>query len=446
MEKRLSAEEINLKSDTYTIIDSLEGTIADEMILNSYIRDIEVISRNTTSIVIKVNSTKAKEIIQNEYLFAFKQAIESVYGVELEPRFVLSGEIPAFVENKAVENKYIAKKFVFDTYVRSKFNSEVVDMAKKIVEVPGKYSPLYIASKSGLGKTHLLHAIGNKGEENGYTSIYIEPNKFTKDVHTASKKGGNAISEFADSFKKYDILLFDDIQNLGDRVVTLKVLFEIINYQIENEKQVVIVSDRVAQELSGFESRFITRFVSGISSTIKEPTTEDMTEILKFKLKGEKMKPEEWEKEALSFVARNNTSSIRALEGAIKRISFYTEQVLDVKYTFTVVSNIFKDLAVDPSELTPSRIISVVSAYYKINKSDLIGKSRKQSLVQARHIAIYLIREITGLGYVEIGRYFGGRDHSTIITAVKSVDQKMKMEKAVGLAIQAIRQRIKTAT
>lgn len=446
METKYSIDDINNKSNNAMVIDYLEGSIADEMILNSYIRDIKTVSVTPTTVVFQVNSPQAKLIIIEEYAQAFAQAIESVYGKALEGRFILPGERPAFDTKVDKESKNIAKKFIFDNYVKTDFNSEVVDMAQRIVDEPGKYSPLYIASKSGLGKTHLLHAIGNKAEENGFTSIYIEPNKFTKDVYNASSQGGDAISKFAESFKHYDILLFDDIQNLGDRSVTLKVLFEIINHQIESDKQIVIVSDKVAQELSGFESRFITRFVSGISSVIKEPTETDMVEILKFKLNEVNMKPEEWEASALSFIARNNTSSIRALEGAVKRIAFYTENDKNVKYTYTAIANIFKDLAVDPSELTPGRIISVVASYYKINKKDITGKSRKKEYVVPRHIAIYLVREITGLGFVDIGKQFGGRDHSTIISAVNSIDRNLKMDKAVKMAVSSIEQKIKTMT
>ena len=445
METKLTATEVNNKSNTHMIISYLEGVIGDEMILNSYIRDIYIVSSNQTSVIFEVNSAQAKEEIINNYLFAFSQAIEGVFEKKLESKFILKGEVVLHKEVK-IESKSISKKFTFDKYVISNFNKEVVEMSKKIVDKPGKFSPLYIASKSGLGKTHLLHAIGNKAISNGMNSIYVEPNQFTKNIQEAAKKGGGAISNYADTFKEYDFLLFDDIQNLGDRSVTLKVLFQIINYHIENDKQVVIVSDRVAQELSGFEARFITRFVSGISSTIKEPSTNDMTRILKFKLKLENLNPNDWEKEALLFVAQNNTSSIRSLEGAIKRILFYTENDLNFKYTYITISNIFKDLAVNPSELTPSRIINVVANYYKINKKDIIGKSRKKEFVVPRHIAIFLVRGITNLSYIEIGKVFGGRDHSTIISAVKSIDQNMKLDKSVKLAISTIEQKVKTIT
>lgn len=445
MTKQFSNTEINNKTNTIMIINYLEGVIGDEMVLNSFIRDVKIVNEDSGSILFQVNSQHAKEVIESEYFNSFEQAVENVFSKHLSIRFILSGEAPAFNINSSIQSKNISKKFVFEDYVEAEFNSEVVKMAKKVSENPGKFSPLYITSKSGLGKTHILHAIGNNVTLNGKSAIYIEPNKFTKDVQLASHRGGSSVSDLADSYKNYDVLLFDDIQNLGDRSVTLKVLFEIINNQIEQGKQVVIVSDKVAQELSGFESRFITRFVSGISSTIKEPNTNDMITILKRKLEKEDMKPKEWEKEALSFIARNNTSSIRALEGAVKRISFYTEDDLHVKYTYTVVSRIFKNLSIDPSELTPLRIINVVANYYKINKKDIIGKSRKKEFVSPRHIAVYLIRHITGLGYTEIGKHFGGRDHSTTISAVRSIDRLMKIDKALSLAINSLERKVKTA-
>lgn len=146
----------------------------------------------------------------------------------------------------------------------------------------------------------------------------------------------------------------------------------------------------------------------------------------------------------MSFVARNNTSSIRSLEGAVKRIVFYTENEKHTKYTYNVVSTIFRDLAVDPSELTPERIISVVANYYSIHKKDIVGKSRKKEFVIPRHMAMYLIREITDSSLIEIGKIFGGRDHSTIINGISRIDQAMKMDKAVNLAVSNIEQRIRT--
>ena len=254
MNNNEKAVQINNKSDTVMLIDYLEGKIVDEMILNSYIRDIEIISKGDLSVIIAVNSVYAKEVIDLRFKNLIKQGLRDVFNKTLDYELVLSGE-GVLHKKSNVKSKNISKKFVFDKYVEADFNNEVIKMSKKVIKKPGKYSPLFIASKSGLGKTHLLHAIGNKVTENGFSAAYIEPNQFTRDVQQASKMGGSSVSDYADSYKGFDVLLFDDIQNLGDRSVTLKVLFEIINSQILNEKQIVIVSDKVAQNLSGFENK-----------------------------------------------------------------------------------------------------------------------------------------------------------------------------------------------
>ena len=143
-------------------------------------------------------------------------------------------------------------------------------------------------------------------------------------------------------------------------------------------------------------------------------------------------------------MARNNTSSIRSLEGAVKRVLFYTEDDEDVEYTLSVISEIFQNLSLDASELTTGRIISTISKYYKISKKDIIGKSRKKDIVSARHVGIYLTREILGISYSEIGRVFGGRDHSTIMSACKLVAKNKNMDQATNLALKALENKIKT--
>ena len=437
---------INNEVDCGQVIDYLEGVIGDEMILNSYIRDIKIIKRDNTSVLFKVESVAAREIIETNYLNVFKQALESIFNSPLEPKFVLNEEEKVLVQQKKKAGTNISKKYTFDTYVTASFNEEVIDMAENIIKMPGKYSPLYIASKSGYGKTHLLHAVGNEFSKAGVSSIYIEPNKFTKDVQLASRDGGTAMLDLIASYKEHDVLLFDDIQNLGDKSVTLRVLLELLNHHIENDKQVVIVSDKVAQELSGFESRFITRFVSGISSKIGDPSQEDIEKILKFKLGSENLEPEKWEKDALAFVARNNTSSIRALEGAVKRISYFLRKETNSSYTQTVIKHIFKELDVDLSELTPKRIINVVAKYYNTTSVELIGKSRRRELIMARHMSMYMVREITKKPFKEIGNIFGGRDHSTIMSAYSSINTKLKVDKAVQMAIKSIETKIKKAS
>lgn len=444
METVSKIREIKNKTDTALLIEYLEAAIADEMILNAFIRDIEITDSTNTTVTIACSSTHALNIVKIDYKDTIIQSIENVFEKSLEPVFILKGQKLNLENPQLINGKNISKKFKFENYVNAEFNEETLGFAKKIVEKPGKFSPLFVTSKSGLGKTHLLHALGNALLEKGLSAIYIEPNRFTKDITELSKLGGNAISEYADGIKAYDILIFDDIQNLGDRSTTLKVLFEIINSHIEDEKQIIIASDKLVKELSGFESRFITRFSSGITTIIKEPSTLDLIKVLEEKLKWENMHPEKWEKEALKFIARNNSNSIRSIEGAIKRVSFFTEDESNIHYTVKVVSNIFKELEIAPEELTPQRILHMVSSYYKIKPNELIGPSRKGELIVARHMAMWLVKKILDLPLVEIGRLFSNRDHTTILSAVKKIETQIIIDKAVKMAAEKIEQNIKS--
>lgn len=434
-------DDINNKANTSQLIDYLEGAIADEMILSSFIRGIEIVGNSDTRVTIKAPSFESRQTITDHYLPSLKQGIYEIYNKPLEPRIILNGEDAFYTTNVSLkESRNIAKKFTFDNYTISDFNKEIVSMIQRIIKMPGYFSPLYIYSGSGLGKTHLLHAIANKYIEQGLSCIYIEPNNFTEKVQKHSQTG--TLSAFKDELKGFDVLLLDDIQNFENRTVTLGVLFNIIDDNIMKDKQIIITSDRQPQQLSGFEARFRTRFNSGLVSSIKRLKVDDVRKILVMKLENENMNPNKWDKESLMFLARNNTSSIRGLEGSIKRVKFFTEGDNTKNYTFNKILNIFKGLSIDVSELTPSRVISTVAKYYKIKESDITGKSRRKDLTFIRHIAIYLVREITQLNYVAIGKFFGNRDHSTIISAYNKIKNQSEIDRAVKLAVNAIKVKI----
>ena len=440
----MNVNDINLKAYSGMIIDYLEGALGDEMLMNSFYRDLAITSKTGSTVTIALGSVDAIVLAEERLMPTFNQCVSAVFNENLAIKFVVVGvEIDDDKKPKARASR-ISQKYTFDNYVEGAFNKEVITMAKKVVSVPGKYSPLYITSNSGLGKSHLLHAIGNASFEEGKSVIYIEANWFTRKVVDGAKGMGPSIDDLIKDLASYDILLFDDIQNLGDRSTTLKVLFTIINQAIEDDRQIIITSDKVAQELSGFENRFITRFTAGLSSIIESPSIDDLVKVLEFKLKDGGMDLVKWEDEALKFIARNHTSSIRSLEGAVKRVVFFTENISNIKYTYVVISNIFKELSIDPSELTPTRILGVVSKYYKIHKKDILGRSRKKDVVVARHMAMWLMRKILKLSLSKIGKTFGGRDHSTVLNAINKIDLQIKMNKAVRFAAQKIENKIKS--
>jgi chromosomal replication initiator protein len=284
----MDKKNINIKVLEKQLINNLEQTINDKMILNSFIKGLRVVSFDEKKIILFVNSKESKKTIEKYYLDIFQKAIKNILNLSLKIKFVLNSESLLYEEKKI--NSHINPNLNFDSYVISKFNESVIKISKTIIKKIGKYSPFYISSKSGLGKTHLLHAIGNKLLKKNINTLYIEPNRFTEKITKLSNKK-DGISNYINNLKKYDVILFDDIQIMGDKVVTLKVLFQIVNYFVENKKQIIITSDKVAQELSGFEERFITRFESGISEKINKLKIEDVSKILIKKLEEENLNP-----------------------------------------------------------------------------------------------------------------------------------------------------------
>ncbi len=437
--------DINNLANTDILIRHLETYISDQMAFNSFIKDVKIIEDKGNTIIFEVLNDSTRDVLDSQYKQKFIHSIKEVFERDVEVQFVVKGKYFA-TENHVISSQVIFKeniidKYTFDNYIEASFNKDVIKGAKAIIEQPSMFSPFFVYSNSGLGKTHLLHAIGNEVKKQNKSSIYINPDDFTAKVTTAIKTGQEEVDKIVKEIIQFDYLLFDDIQNLGDRSRTLQVLLKIINIVLENNTQIVITSDKTPNELGGFEDRFITRFEKGLTLKIKQPTIEDLILILKFKLDEEKLSESKWENDALEFVARNYSTSIRSIEGAVKRIKFFTMNNNELKYTYSVISKIFDQLKINKEELTPNRIVSIVAHYYKVSTNDIFGKTRKQEVVLARHISMWLVRSINKYSYKQIGRIFG-RDHSTTITAITKIDTAMKINSAVKLAIKKIKSKI----
>ncbi len=437
--------EINNLTNTQQIVNYLETYISDPMAFNSFIKDVKIVGDEGDKVIFEALSEPALNVLKEDYKKIFLHALHEVLEREVEVEFVLKGR---YIPNDA--NKYskesifkenIIDKYTFDNYVESKFNKQVIKGAKEIAAEEGVFSPFFVYSSSGLGKTHLLHAIGNEVKKRGKKALYINPDTFTFKITDSIKKGQEVVNKSIEEITRFDYLLFDDIQNLGDRSRTLQVLLNILNIAFENNIQIVITSDKTPNELGGFEDRFITRFERGLTLKINQPKLEDLILILKFKLDIEKLSDSKWEDEALEFIARNYSTSIRSIEGAVKRIKFFALDNNSLKYTYSVITKIFDQLKINKEELTPNRIVSVVAHYYKVSATDIYGKTRKQEVVLARHISMWLVRSINKFSYKQIGKTFG-RDHSTTMAAISKVDNSMKINSAVKLAIKQIKSKI----
>lgn len=331
----------------------------------------------------------------------------------------------------------------FDNFVVGDCNRESHAAALACALNPGKFfNPLFIYGNSGLGKTHLLMAIANYVRKNDPTKnvYYTESLKFVENVVNAIRE--NKIEAFKQYMYSVDLLLIDDIQFLAGKEKSHEVFFTIYNELINNKKQVCIASDRQPREIKGLEDRLISRFSSGLSVGIDSPEFETSLAILQMKIKQNGYGIDDVDQEGLDYIASNFSGNVRDLEGAWNRVLFYAIEFQPdggcIK--FETVMNALKSQAVvsDKTGLSPNKIINAVADYYGLTKQQITSKTRTKNIANARHIAIYLCRKLLDLSYIKIGDEFGGRDHSTIISACSKVEKQIKSDHTYKAAVEDI--------
>jgi chromosomal replication initiator protein len=359
---------------------------------------------------------------------------------------------------KATEKKssffatsFVNRKYTFDNFVVGTSNREAHQAAVLIASNPGKlfnYNPLFIYSQSGLGKTHLLHAIGNYVRENapGLKVLYITTDDFVDEFikYVSGEKDSDNMKDF---FKAIDVLMVDDIQFLSEKVKTEEMFFHIFNYLVNAGKQIILTSDRHPSEIRGVESRLVTRFNSGLTMNITVPDLPTRVAILKKKIEANGLDITYFDEEVFHFFAERFSNNVRELEGALNRLVFYVINIKQTKHiTMAVAIESVQPLigsGVTVSSLTENRIINTVADYYNLTSQQLTGRIRTNQIAMARHIAMYLIRTLLDVPFLKIGALFGGKDHSTVMNAVKKVEKSLKVDEAIASAVDQLEKRLK---
>ncbi|WP_309127155.1 chromosomal replication initiator protein DnaA [Microbacterium sp.] len=321
-------------------------------------------------------------------------------------------------------------KYTFDNFVIGQSNRFAHAAAVAVAEAPAKaYNPLFIYGDSGLGKTHLLHAIGDYAQSlyAGVKVRYVSSEEFTNDfINSIANNRGAA---FQSRYREVDILLIDDIQFLQGRAETQEAFFHTFNQLHDHNKQVVITSDVAPKLLTGFEDRMRSRFEWGLITDVQAPDLETRIAILRKKAQSESLHIPD---EVLEYIATVVSSNIRELEGALIRVSAFASlnrSSLDISLAQTVLRDIV-DTAED-NIISPTDIITATAAYFKLTVDDLYGSSRSQQIATARQIAMYLCRERTSLSLPKIGQLFGNRDHTTVMYAYKKISELMKERRSI---------------
>jgi len=367
-------------------------------------------------------------------------------AIDTEPIPVLEdedeGEDAAPLPSQRRGDTRLNPKYNFDNFVIGGSNRFAHAAAVAVAEAPAKaYNPLFIYGDSGLGKTHLLHAIGHYAE-NLYPGIqvrYVNSEDFTNDFINAIQN--NTVAAFNKRYREVDILLIDDIQFLQGKEQTQEAFFHTFNTLHDHNKQVVITSDVQPRYLTGFEDRMRSRFEWGLLTDVQAPDLETRIAILRKKAQSERFQVDN---EILEFMASKVSSNIRELEGILIRVTAFANlnrSAVDMELVQTVLKDV---IAIgEDSVISPAEIINQTAEYFKLPVEDIYGSSRAHAVAIARQIAMYLCREMTDLSLPKIGQLFGNRDHTTVMYANKKITTLMKERRSIYNQVTELTTRIR---
>lgn len=432
-----------------TFISSFENERVVICVPNAFVKKWleEKYHKNIISALENVTKQKIKEIIYKIELKKSGQATFEINRPDTKSETAPAGEKRAAAEAVPVINTNrfgLNPRYIFENFVVGRGNELAHAACLAIVDNLGKaYNPLFIYGGVGLGKTHLLQAIGNEVAKKTNKILYTTSEKFTNNyiqaVHTGKAK------EFKNLYRNVDLLLVDDVQFMGGKDGTQEEFFHTFNELLQNDKQIVLTSDRPPKSIPAIEKRLISRFEAGMVADVGKPDIETKIAILEKKALEKNCV---LDKDILTYIAEHVHNNIRELEGALIKI-IASHHFKGATPTLKSVKEILGDFVsnIQMRSLTPKEIIETVGKFYNANYKELIGASRKKELVGPRQIAVFLIREELNTSYPAIGNELGGRDHTTAMHAYNKICQEIKGEgnEKIKQEIESIRQLFNTS-
>ena len=364
------------------------------------------------------------------------------FGRPEQPKKAARGKGLNVRPSDVLDDSKLNPRYTFDTYVVGSSNRFAYAASYAVAETPAKtYNPLFIYGGSGLGKTHLLHGIGHYTRAYHKSKVkYVNSEEFVSDFITSVSEG--RMDAFKRRYRQVDILLVDDIQFLQDKEQTLEEFFHTFNALYNANKQVVLTSDQPTKALK-IDERLRSRFDMGLSTDVQPPDLETRIAILSRRAQADKL---DVPPQVLDYIASRISANIRELEGALIRVTAYAS-INKLKVDLPVAEMVLKDLVSnqDTGNITAALIIGQTADYFGITIEDLSSANRSRTIVTARHIAMYLCRELTDLSLPKIGREFGGRDHTTVMSADKKVRTQMSAQADTYKQVTELTSRIKQA-
>ena len=428
-------------------------TIREKIPKQSYetwLRPTEVLSYSQDAAVIKVPNAFFSEWIEHHYIYHIQNAFQKVTGNTPAITFSVSSEKGTFLTNIVPRQQsqprpvpetsgaeQLNSRYTFSNFVVGDCNQFAHAASLAVAEAPGKtsFNPLVIYGGVGLGKTHLIQAIGHFVAEQSTANslMYVSSEKFTIDFIDSIQN--KKTTEFSNRYRNVDVLLVDDIQFFSDKERTQEEFFHTFNTLHQKGKQIVLSSDRAPKEIRGLEERLLSRFQWGLIADIQTPDLETRIAILQKKAENDGLSIPS---EVTTFIANNITSNIRDLEGSIIRLLAYSS-LTGKDISVNLARDVIKDL-VDKkkNEKSVEYIQKVAAEYMSIPVHLMTAKKKTKEVALARQIAMYLTRELTNYSLVSIGSKFGGRDHTTVIHACRIVEQQMEKDPRIKTAIKEL--------
>jgi len=421
-----------------------------QVVYDSMIRTLSPVSCHNDIFTIKTTKDFYKPTIKNRYSAEIQRSIRAVLGESIEV-LIISPE--NFDPSSQTEEERVSQinyeksnlrlKYTFDSFVSGKCNELAYSAAQVVSEAPGSsgYNPLFLYGGVGLGKTHLVHSIGNKAIDlyPDLKVLYVSSETFTNEFITSIRE--RSTQAFKDKFRECDLLLIDDVQFLSGKNETQEEMFHTFNDLYSENKQIVLTSDVPPRELRDLEARLTSRFSAGLIADITIPDYETRTAILEKKLHSEMI---EIPQEVKEFITRNIVSNIRDLEGALTKVTAYA-RLTNTTITLELTQEVLRDqlISMDRQSIDMDFIQSVVAQYFNISREDLKSKRRAHNLVYPRQIAMYLCRKMLDVSLPDVGKLFGGRDHTTVIHSCDKIAREVENDKKLQMQVEELEVKIR---
>ena len=443
------------KNELYTrVMEELEKE-STNIAFNTWLKPLKISAINDNHIVFEADNMYQKEMVESRYKDLILNTLQFVTNINCTFSVVFddskedqNSEISSVnvisqttssddTDEITYNNSSLNPKYTFDTFVVGSYNRFAHAAALAVGETPyTAYNPLFIYGSVGLGKTHLLHAIGNKILSNNRKTkiLYVTSEKFTNQLINALKDA--KMETFRNKYREIDVLLIDDIQFIAGKERVQEEFFHTFNTLYENEKQIILSSDRPPRNINFLEDRLVSRFEWGLLADISPTDYETRLAILRKKSQDANLDIDDF---ILSDIATKIDSNIRELEGVYQKIvanAFLTHDPITIELAESIINEF---ISKKDKKISSEYIQETVAKYFSINKDDLSGSKRSNDIAYPRQIAMYLCRDIANMPYPKIGKDFGGRDHSTVMHACRKIEKEIREKDNTRLIVESVK-------